>query len=180
MLNMLFLSDDTTPGVPDINEALFPNIPNLIAHLIATVVLVIILSKLLYKPAKKLINDRRKKINELLDQALEKQIEISKIEEETKQIFAEAQGQSKEIINSAISEALVEKNEIISKTKIEVEHLQNTAKNNIELSKKEAEKSMKQEVTNLAFEIASKLLESNVSKKDNEKYINELLDKIGE
>lgn len=162
-------------GLPDIVEALFPNIPNLIAHIIATIVIIIMLTKLMYKPAKKMIIDRRKEVNRLLDEAVEKQIIASENETASKSILAKAHEESGLIIQSAIIGANEEKELIQKSAQSEIMALKMKAESDIEWQKREAKLSMKQEVIDISLEVAQKLIGAKVSESDNEQYINEFL-----
>ncbi|QHX35605.1 F0F1 ATP synthase subunit B [Spiroplasma sp. TIUS-1] len=163
------------PGLPNIIESLFPNIPNFIAHIVATIVIVIILTKLMYKPAKKMIIDRRKEVNRLLDEAVEKQIIASENETESKLVLAKAHEESSLIIQNAIVGANEEKELIQKSAQSEIMVLKMKAENDIEWQKREAKQTMKQEVIDISLEVAKKLIGAKVSESDNEQYINEFL-----
>ncbi|WP_338983610.1 ATP synthase F0 subunit B [Spiroplasma endosymbiont of Othius punctulatus] len=163
------------PGIPNIIESLFPNIPNLIAHIVATIVIILLLAKLMYKPAKKMIIERRKEVNRLLDEAVEKQITASENEVESKSILAKAHEESNTILQSAIVNANEEKDLIHKAAQSEILALKLKAENDIQWQKHEAKQNMKQEVIDLSLEVAAKLIHSYVNDAENDQYIEDFL-----
>lgn len=175
MLNFLA---STTPGIPDILENLLPNLPNFIAHILATVVILIFLSKMVYKPFRKTIENRREKINELLDEASKKQALANKDRNDAMLILKEAKTESLSIINDARKEADVTKMGIIDNARFEASNLQTHAKSIIERETHEAQDQIRQNIVDLAFEAANKILEKEISKDKNEQLIKEFIDSL--
>lgn len=110
----------TTQGVPKIIESLFPNLPNFIAHLLATIVLVIVLAKLVYKPYKQMIEKQRQKITEVLSDAIEKQTQANIKIKQANSLLEEAKTESVSIINTARVDAEIQKNKIIDNANLQV------------------------------------------------------------
>ncbi|QEH61273.1 F0F1 ATP synthase subunit B [Spiroplasma chinense] len=172
------LADDGFPGIPEITQSLFPNLPNFIAHVLSTIVIIIFLSKLVYKPFKKVVAERRRKINELLDDASSKQALANKDKKDAAKILVKAREESKEIVLNAKAEADDLKFDIIDNAKSEAQNIQDHAKMAIEFERNEAKENIRKEVIDLAFIAAEKLVETNVDKKTNEKLIQEFLESI--
>ncbi|AHI52398.1 F0F1 ATP synthase subunit B [Spiroplasma culicicola] len=174
MLNLLA----STPGIPEITKALFPNLPNFIAHVLSTIIIIIFLSKLVYKPFKKLVAERRRKINELLDDASSKQALANKDKKDAAKLLIKAREESKEILVQAKSEADVLKFDIIDTAKEEAQNIHEHAKQAIEFEKDEAQENIRQEIIDLAFMAAEKIMATNVNEDVNKKLIEEFLNKI--
>jgi|GEM_PF-1450492 len=175
---ILILAENSTPGVTDIIGAMLPNLPIFIAHVLSTIIIILFLSKLVYKPFKKLLSDRRKKINELLDDAASKQAVANKEKKDAIKILSQAKLDSKEILSQAKIEAEDLKLEIINSAKQEAHNLQKHAKQAIEMEKSQTQENIRKEVIDLAFIAAEKIMETNVNKTVNEKLIEEFLDNL--
>ena len=76
-------------------------LPLLLAQIVNFTIMVVILSKLMYKPLLKVLNERKKKIEEGLKFAEKAQIEEEKLEEKKKQIISEAREEVKTIFEDA-------------------------------------------------------------------------------
>lgn len=175
----LLTKSESAPGVPDIVNNLFPNLPMFIAHVLATIVIVIFLSRLVYKPFKKMIVERRKKINELLDDASGKQAIANKDKKDAEKLINIAKVESKEIVIKAKGEADILKMEIIENARKEAANIQNHAKKTIEFEKNEANEEIRKQIIDLAFEAANKIMDVNVSNDVNKKLIDEFLNGLG-
>lgn len=175
---MLNLLEASKAGVPDVVSDLFPNLPNFIAHVLATCIIIIFISKMVYKPFRKMIEQRRNKINELLDDATFKQTQAIADRRTAKEILNEAKKESQSIISQARSDADKTKMSIIEDARVEASNIQKHAKNAIVRERLEAQSQIKNDVINLAFAAAEKLLESNVSSQKNEQLVKEFLEDL--
>jgi len=174
----MFLNLFETAGVPDVVKELFPNLPNFIAHVVSTIIIIVVLAKLVYKPYRKAIEDRRAKINELLDDASSKRTLANKDRRDAREILNEAKKESQEIVQSARLEADRSKMSIIDAAREEAANLQAHAKNAIDHERKEAQDQIKQQVIDLAFTAAEKVLEQNVSNTQNEKLVKDFIENL--
>ncbi|WP_338985194.1 F0F1 ATP synthase subunit B [Spiroplasma endosymbiont of Diplazon laetatorius] len=165
-------------GIPNVIENLFPNLANFIAHVLSTIVILILLTKLVYKPFREMIKERRKKINELLDDAAHKQAQANKNNKVASKFLDTAKEESKEIINSAKLEADDLKLEIIENARIEATNIQTHAKKAIDFERNEMQEQMRQEVIDLAFVAAEKIMNENISKEKNEKMIKDFINSL--
>ncbi|ALD65963.1 F0F1 ATP synthase subunit B [Spiroplasma cantharicola] len=165
-------------GIPNIIENLFPNLANFIAHILSTIIILILLTKLVYKPFRETIKERRKKISELLDDAVSKQAKANKNNKESFKILDSAKEESKMIMNSAKLSADNLKLEIMDNARAEAANIQKHAQKTIQLEKNEMYEQMRQEVIDLAFVAAEKLLNENISKDKNEKMIKDFINSL--
>ncbi|ABC01622.1 F0F1 ATP synthase subunit B [Mycoplasma capricolum] len=165
----------TTQGVPKIIESLFPNLPNFIAHLLATIVLVIVLAKLVYKPYKQMIEKQRQKITEVLSDAIEKQTQANIKIKQANSLLEEAKTESVSIINTARVDAEIQKNKIIDNANLQAKNIQSYAQNSIKQEKIKAQLEIKNTIVNLAINSAEKILSKEIDKNTNKKLIEEFI-----
>lgn len=164
-----------TPGVPEVVGLLFPNLPNFIAHVLATIVLIIILSKLVYKPFRKSIDNRRAEINKLLDDAILNQTTANKDRREAESVLKEAKNESLLIIKNARVDADAQKMQILETASNEANNLQNHAKNSILREKAKAQEEIRKSIIDVAFAAAAKVLEAEVSSDRNTVLIDQFI-----
>ncbi|QBQ07265.1 F0F1 ATP synthase subunit B [Spiroplasma gladiatoris] len=169
---------NATAGIPEVTQALFPNLPNFIAHILSTIVIVLFLAKLVYKPFRKMVAERRRKINELLDDASSKQALANRDKKDAAKLLIKAREESKSIITSAKQEADVLKFEIIDNAKQEAQNIQEHAKQAMEFERNEAQESIRKEIIDLAFLASQKIMAKEVNKEVDKKLIEEFLDKL--
>ncbi|WP_026389386.1 F0F1 ATP synthase subunit B [[Acholeplasma] multilocale] len=174
----LLAEEVSVPGIPEIMGQLFPNLPNFIAHVLATIVIVIILSKLVYKPFRKAIDNRRAKINELLDDVVMKQTLANKDRKEAESLLKDAKTESVVIVKNARVDADAQRSQIIENATSEATNIQNHAKNSIEREKAKAQEEIKQTIIDVAFTAASHVLKSEIDEKKNKALVEDFIDNL--
>lgn len=162
----------------EIIDQLFPNIPVLIAHIISTIVLLLVLWRWVYNPFRRSLNARHLAIKSKLDDAASKQALANKDRGEAVQRLNDAKIQVDIIINDAKTKAYDERKEIIDKAHEEAMRITNQSKYDILKQKKEAEKQIKQEIELISLEVAKKILAKEISQKKHQEIIDEFIDKI--
>lgn len=165
-------SEDSFSDLKNIANKIIPSDPiAIIVQLIATFILVLILAKFLVKPAKKFIANRKAYIQGNLDEASEKNAKADKYLLETNTKLKEAKITSKEMIENAKVTALNEKDRILQEAKEEAEQIKQKAKEEIETQRQKMKQELTDEVIDVALLAASKVVEREISEKDNVKII---------
>lgn len=162
-------------------DQLFPSIYIIIATLGSLIILLIILTKFLYKPVSKMVENRKNFIKNNINQSIEAKEKAFSLENEAKQKLLISQNTGQELISKAKIEAEVLKNMYIEQGKAEAERLVKEAKEGIEAKKKSLEKDSYNEIVSIALEISEKIVQKNISDKVANKYLDEYLEtkKIG-
>ncbi|MEG1475716.1 MAG: F0F1 ATP synthase subunit B [Longicatena sp.] len=94
--------------------------------------------------------------------------------------MANAKGEAHEILESAKRNANLEKKEILSKARNEAESVKTKALEDIEREKVQAQKEMKQTISDVAFVAASKIIGKELDAKDQQKYVDEFIEHAGD
>lgn len=165
----------TTPGVPDVVGLLFPNLPNFIAHVLATIVIVVFLVKLVYKPFRQSIDKRRDKIDEVLNEAIVKQTTANRDRKEASQLLREAKTESIEIVEKARIDADSQKADILESANLEAANLQSYAKKSVARERAKAEGEIHDAIVNVAMQAASKILDKEVDNAQNKKMVDDFI-----
>lgn len=136
----------------------------LISQIVNFAIIFFLLSKFLYQPILKLLEERKKKISETYLNADKIKEELGKIEEEKKKIFSSIRKESEILVKSEYQEAQ-------RKIEEQMEKAKNTAKIIIEEAKIEAEREkeeMMKEVAKRTSTLALSLTEKILTDLDNE------------
>ena len=150
----------------------------LIAQILNFLVLVVILRAVAYKPIVKVIEAREKKIKETLDQADMDRRAAENILAENKAKLAAAGKKAEDIIEKAEKAARDARDASIEATKREIEQMKKAAAEEIERDRLKMTESLKSEVVALSMAAAGKIIEKNLSEKDNESIVKNFIDKL--
>ena len=108
-----------------------------------------------------------------LDDARQAKEELQQLHVESAKLLAQARAEAAEIISRTRSDADRFRDEMKEKARIEAAGLMRNAERQIELETTRALQQIRQEAIDISINIASKLLQRNVSKEDNERLIEE-------
>lgn len=147
---------------------------------LAVFVLFLFLSKLLFNPARELLQKRQSKITEDLEtaeKAKEDSIQIKKeYEEKLKGVHKEAEG----ILSDTRKKALLQEKEIVEEAKEEAHRIRVRADKDIELEKNKVKDEVKQEMIAIASAMAGKIVATSISEQQQDALIDETLKEMGD
>lgn len=172
----LFLADDTFGDLKDIADKIIPDDPwAFVVQLTATFLLVLILAKFLVKPVRNYMAARQAYIQGNLDEAANKNKEADEKLLDANTQLKEARVTSKQMVENAKVTALNEKDRIVEETKVEVASMKEKARKDIENERIQMKEQLSKEVIDVALLAASKVVEREVSEKDNKKIIDDFI-----
>ncbi|MBP7795870.1 MAG: F0F1 ATP synthase subunit B [Elusimicrobiales bacterium] len=135
------------------------------------IILVIILTKYVWKPILVAINQREQKIKSDLENAEKARKEAEEIKLSIENRFKELDKEISERINAAVSDATAEKEKIIRNAQAQANLIIETAKRDIENYKKDIESDIEKKLVETSSLIASKVLSEIVDKKLDDKIL---------
>lgn len=150
----------------------------LLAQIVNFLILLTILYFFAYKPILRMLQKRTKKIEDGIKNAEKVEAQLKKADATYEQKVAEAQKKAQTIFEQANKEAEKNRAETVNKTKTEVEQLMVQAKSQIDQEKVKMLKAAKTELTDLVIAASAKVLERNLTAKDNEKLVKDTLNQI--
>ena len=133
--------------------------------LIAMLILFILLSYLLFNPARKLIEKRKALIKDQLDEAAEAKESAMAMKEEYDQKLAKVDEQSEEMLAEARKRAKARESEIISEADDEAHRIITCAEKEAALEKDKVRDEIKQEIVQVATQMAGKFVENSIDEK---------------
>lgn len=157
-----------TDGIALINDALENSIGTtlveMLIQLCATLVIFLIVRFMIWNKITSIIEERRKVVRDALNERDEALKEAKKIREEAALIKEESLREKDRIIASARRKADSEATDIIGKAKEEAKLKIDNANEEIDKMKNEANKDIQNEIIDLAYLMASKIVNDEIEK----------------
>ena len=144
------------------------------------IVLFLFLKKILFAPLKNIIDQRQKQIKDMYDEAQADKDAAASMRVEYEQKLAEASAQGEEIIRSAVARAHKQEEDIIRDANETAAKALRHADEQIEMERKKALNQLKDEVSSMAVDIASAVIEKNLSEEDNREIVDRFIGQLGE
>ena len=148
--------------------------------LIAMLILFILLSYLLFNPARKLIEKRKAYIKEQLDEAAEARESALSMKEEYDGKLTKVEEQSEEMMAEARKKAKARETEIISDADAEAHRIITRAEKEASLEKDKVRDEIKQEIVQVATQMAGKFVENGMDQATQDKLVDETLKEMGD
>ena len=139
--------------------------------IITFLVLLALLAKFAWRPLLDALERRQESIRKSLDDARHAKQELERLQSESQRILAQARTEAEAIITRTRDDANRFREELRQKAQQEASGIVKNAERQIELETARALQQIRHEAVDLSVAIASKLLERNVSKEDNERLI---------
>ena len=146
--------------------------------IVTFLILVALLAKFAWRPLLEFLARREESIRKSLDDAQRAKQELEKLHVESQRILAEARSQAEVMLSNTRSDVNRFRDEMKQKAQTEAASIVRNAEKQIELETARALQQIRNEAVDLSVAIASKLLERNVSKADNERLIEETFKQI--
>jgi|CXWL01.1.fsa_nt_gi F-type H+-transporting ATPase subunit b len=146
----------------------------LIAQAINFAVLLAALTYLLYKPILRMIDERRERVKQSMDHAATLEKRVSEMEQDRKNRMKEIDDQSKEFLLQAKQQADGMKKEILDAAKVEVDHLLEKGRKQLDDERRTLLADMQKTVTNVGVELAGKILSREFTDADQKRILHTL------
>jgi len=153
--------------------------PGLFIWTIVTfLVLLTVLAKFAWRPLLQALESRQALIRKSLDDAQQATKELERLNREAAQILNRARVDAEAVISQSRSDGDRLREEIRQKARTEADHIVKNAERQIQLETNRALVQIRREAIELSVMIASKIIQRNLSKEDNERLIDEALKQI--
>ena len=147
---------------------------------VAIFILFFVLSYLLFNPVREMLEKRKKKISDELQEAEKSLHEAEAMRVEYDAKMASAKEEANEILDDARKKAIKNRNEILQEARTDANRLKERAKAEIEQEKVHARDDLKNEMVDIAALLAEKAVSGNMNPEIQEQLVNETLQEIGE
>lgn len=140
----------------------------------------LILGKFLFKPVKKMIDDRQKEIDDTYAEAEKSREDAKELKEEYEGRLDSAKSERDEIIREAVVTAGKRSDEIIADARRDAEAIRAKAERDVAQEKKKAMNELKSSIAGISIDIAEKVCEKEIDEKKHRSLIDDFVKKIGE
>jgi F-type H+-transporting ATPase subunit b len=146
--------------------------------IVTFVLLVLLLAKFAWRPLLEALERRQEAIRKSLDEARQAKQELGRLHEESARILAQARAEADAIISRTRADAVRAGEELKQKARADAENIVKHAEREIQLETSRALQKVRQEAVDISIDIASKIIQRNLSREDNERLIAETLQEI--
>lgn len=156
------------------------NIWQIVVSLLNLVILFLLVKKFLYKPVKKMLNERQANIDKQYSDADEAKAKALEDQKNYEAKLSAASSEADGIIQSAVDTAKAREKEIIADAKQKADGIVLKAENDAKLAVLKAEDGIKKEIIDVSTLLTEKVLEREISADDHKNLIDSFIDNIGE
>ena len=146
--------------------------------IITFLVLLALLAKFAWRPLLLALDSRQALIRKALDDARQAKEELERLNLESAQIINRARVEAEAVITQSRSDGDRLREEIRAKARTEADHIVKNAERQIQLETSRALEQIRREAVDLSVMIASKIIQRNLTKEDNERLIDEALKQV--
>src|SRR6476660_6183215 len=136
------------------------------------------LKKLAWGPLLQALETRQNAIRKSLDDAQQAKEELERLHVESGQIIQRARADAETIISQSRSDGDRLREELKQRARAEADHIVKNAERQIQLETSRALEQIRHEAIDLSVMIASKIIQRNLSREDNEKLIDDALRQV--
>lgn len=140
----------------------------------------LVLGKFLFKPVKKMIDDRQNEIDGLYADAEQAKLEATAAQNEYQAHLIHAREERDEILQDAVRRAQVREKEILDAARADADAMREKARADIALEHRKAVNEIKDDISGIAIDIASKVTEKEIDEKKHTALIEDFIRKIGD
>ena len=133
----------------------------------------------LWGPVTKMIQDRQKEIDDMYSEADTARASAKAMEAEYQGKLLSARNTSEQIVRDAVNRGQAREEEIIRQANAEASAMMDKAAADIALEKKKAINDAKNEIADIAMEIAGKVVGRQLSDADQTKLVDQFIDELG-
>ena len=151
-----------------------------LAQICNLMIQLVIFKKLLLNPVKKVIAERKAKADSQIADAEKLRTEAEAMKAEYEQNLQNARTEANQIVAAAQKTAAARSEELLGEARAQAAALKQKAEADIAQERKKAVNEVKDEIGGIAMEIASKVVEREISENDHKDLIDEFIKNVGE
>ena len=148
--------------------------------LLNTLAIFVVAKKFLFVPVHNMIESRQKEIDGIYADAEKARTDAQDLRSEYEAKLSEVRVEADRVIKTATESANAMSASIVDDARAQAEQLKRRAENEIEMERRKAFDEVKGELSGIALDIASQVIEREVSEKDHEAFIDEFIKNVGE
>ena len=146
--------------------------------IVVFLVLLTLLAKFAWGPLLKALEQRQAAIRKSLDDAQQAKQELERLQQQSEKIIRDARVEADAIISRSRGDAERLREEMKQKARAEADTIVKSAERQIQLETGRALQQIRREAADLSVLIASKIIQRNLSREDNERLIDETIRQV--
>ena len=140
------------------------HVRDIIVQMSATILLFVVVRFFFWKPVTDFLEERRKGIDANLDKANESLANAKELEEKMKNEMAEAKAKIRTLLETAERDGNQKRTEIIEEAKAEAKRRKEALENELEYERTKMNNEIKQEIVEIAFAAAEKIVAKEINR----------------
>lgn len=147
---------------------------------LAVFCLFLLLSYLVFNPARELMKKRQERIQDTMDHAQKEKQDAIAFKAEYEGKLKNAQNEVEEILSEGRKKALKRENEILEEADLEAKRITERAKKEVQLEKNKMQDEFKKEMISVATEMAGRFISESIDEKKQAELVDEALNEMGD
>ena len=156
------------------------NFWQILISLINLFLLFLILKKFLFKPVKKVLEQRQKELDEQYATAASAELQANENRKAWENKLSQADAQADAILQSATDNAKYRGDKLVAEAKERADGIIRAAQNEAELERQKAADGIKREIVEVSGALTEKMLEREINTEDHRNLIDSFIEKIGD
>ena len=148
--------------------------------LLNTLTIFFVAKKFLFGPVMKMIEDRQKEIDDMYDAAGQEKLRAEEMRSAYEEKLSAAQQTSERLVKEATARGQAREEEILRQASAQAEAVRQKAEADIAREKKKALNDAKNEIADLAMEIAGKVVGRSLDDTDQSKLVDQFIEQLGD
>ncbi|KGP71968.1 ATP synthase F0F1 subunit B [Pontibacillus yanchengensis Y32] len=153
---------------------------DMLFQLVMFIVLLVLLRIFAWTPLMNVMKEREDHIANEIDTAEKNRQDAERMSQEAQEELKKTRQEAHQIIEEARKTAKEQEQEILNSARAEGDRIKESAREEIEAEKDKAIQALQDHVATLSVQIASKVIEKELSEQDQEQLINEYIKELGE
>lgn len=152
----------------------------IIFQILNLLLLMVLFKKYLFKPVTEILEKRQAEIEGHYQEAQQAETDAKAMKADYESKMAGARQEADRVIKTATESANAMSASIVEDARTQTDQLKRRAQTEIDLERRRAFDEVKGELSGIALDIASQVIEREVNEKDHEAFINEFIKNVGE
>ena len=152
----------------------------IIFQILNLLLLMVLFKKYLFKPVTEILEKRQAEIEGHYQEAQQAETDAKAMKADYESKMAGARQEADRVIKTATESANAMSASIVEDARTQADQLKRRAQTEIDLERRRAFDEVKGELSGIALDIASQVIEREVNDKDHEAFINEFIKNVGE
>lgn len=152
----------------------------IIFQILNLLLLMVLFKKYLFKPVTEILEKRQAEIKGHYQEAQQAETDAKAMKADYESKMAGARQEADRVIKTATESANAMSASIVEDARTQADQLKRRAQTEIDLERRRAFDEVKGELSGIALDIASQVIEREVNEKDHEAFINEFIKNVGE